>query len=52
MVDDTSWGSGIEQLGIFFVQYGLAPHFVCWEQAIARTLLTPAEQGRLYAAVQ
>jgi HK97 family phage portal protein len=47
MVDDTSWGSGIEQLGIFFVQYGLAPHFVCWEQAIERTCLSDAERGSL-----
>lgn len=44
MMDDTSWGSGIEQLGIFFVQYGLAPWFVAWEQAISRTLLTDAER--------
>lgn len=48
MVDDTSWGSGIEQLGIFFVQYGLAPWFVAWEQAIARTLLTDQERRTLY----
>lgn len=25
-MDETSWGSGIEQLGIFFVRYTLAPH--------------------------
>lgn len=49
MVDDTSWGSGIEQLGIFFVQYGLAPHFVCWEQAVARSLLTVRERRDHYA---
>jgi HK97 family phage portal protein len=49
MVDDTSWGSGIEQLGIFFVQYGLAPWFVAWEQAIGCTLLTPAERLDHYA---
>lgn len=48
MVDDTSWGSGIEQLGIFFVQYGLAPWFVVWEQAILRTLLTEQERRTLY----
>jgi HK97 family phage portal protein len=40
MLDDTSWGSGIEQLGIFFVQYALAPWFACWEQAVSRALLT------------
>lgn len=44
MMDDTSWGSGIEQLGIFFVQYGLAPWFVAWEQAISRILLTDADR--------
>jgi HK97 family phage portal protein len=48
MVDDTSWGSGIEQLGIFFVQYGLAPWFVAWEQAISRTLLSDQERLTLY----
>jgi len=44
MVDDTSWGTGIEQLGIFFVQYGLAPWFKAWEEAISMTLLTDQER--------
>lgn len=48
MMDDTSWGSGIEQLAIFFVQYTLAPRFVAWEQALARSLLTDAERENLY----
>jgi HK97 family phage portal protein len=48
MVDDTSWGSGIEQLGIFFVQYGLAPWFVAWEQAISLTLLSDQERRDHY----
>jgi HK97 family phage portal protein len=43
MVDETSWGSGIESLGQFFVRYGLNPWFEAWQQAIERTLLTPAE---------
>ncbi len=43
MLDDTSWGSGIEKLAIFFVQYALLPWFVAWEQAVALTLLTEAE---------
>lgn len=43
MMDDTSWGSGIEQLGIFFVQYGLQHWFTAWEQSIARTLLDDRE---------
>lgn len=44
MMDDTSWGSGIEQLGIFFVQYGLQHWFTVWEQAIEHTLLTDADR--------
>lgn len=43
MMDDTSWGSGIEQLGIFFVQYSLQHWFTVWEQAADRSLLTPEE---------
>ncbi len=44
MMDDTSWGSGIEQLGIFFVTYTLAPWLVAWEKAITRILLTDADR--------
>lgn len=40
MMDDTSWGSGIEQLGIFFVQYGLQHWMTAWEQAVMRVLLS------------
>lgn len=40
MVDDTSWGSGIDVLGQFFVRYGLAPWFTAWEQAIHRSVLS------------
>lgn len=43
MMDDTSWGSGIEQLAIFFVQYALSHWFTVWEQALARVLLTEPE---------
>lgn len=48
MMDDTSWGSGIEQLAIFFVQFTMSPRFVCWEQALARSLLTDREREHLY----
>lgn len=48
MFDETSWGSGIEQLGIFFVTYCLAPWFVAWEEAISQALLTEAERATLY----
>lgn len=49
MLDDTSWGSGIDVLGQFFVRYGLAPWFTAWEQAIRRSVLTGAEKEDLYA---
>ena len=42
-VDDTSWGSGIDVLGQFFVRYALNPWFEAWQQAIERSLLTEAE---------
>lgn len=42
-VDDTSWGSGIDVLGQFFVRYALNPWFEAWQQAIERSLLTDAE---------
>lgn len=47
MMDDTSWGSGISELGIFFVKYGLLPWFTLWEQAIERTFLTDQELDQL-----
>lgn len=46
-VDDTSWGTGIEQLGIGFVRYALSPWFTAWEQAIRRTLLIGREKTDL-----
>lgn len=36
----TSWGTGIEQQQIGFLQYSLMPWLVAWEQACARDLLT------------
>ncbi|ARC87132.1 phage portal protein [Rhodovulum sp. MB263] len=48
-VDDTSWGSGIDVLGQFFVRYGLSPWFEAWQQAIERDLLTDAE-AEIYEA--
>lgn len=46
MVDETSWGSGIEALGGFFVQYALGPWFEAWQQAGERSLLSSNEKGR------
>ncbi len=48
MMDDTSWGSGIEQLAIFFVQFTMTPRFTAWEEALARSLLTDQERENLY----
>jgi HK97 family phage portal protein len=49
MVDETSWGSGIEALGQFFVAYALNPWFEAWQQAIERSLLTDQEADRYEA---
>jgi len=49
MVDDTSWGSGIDVLGQMFVRYGLNPWFQAWEEAISRDLLSDREQDEFYA---
>lgn len=39
----TSWGSGIEQMGIAFVTYTLLPWLTRWEQAISRDLIIAPE---------
>lgn len=44
MIDETSWGSGIDVLGQFFVRYGLNPWFEAWQQAISRTLLVDEDK--------
>lgn len=44
MMDDTSWGTGIEQLAILFVRFGLAPWFRIWEEGIGRVCLTREER--------
>lgn len=49
VVDDTSWGSGIDVLGQFFVRYALTPWFEAWEQAIERSLLSEADVDRYEA---
>jgi HK97 family phage portal protein len=36
----TSWGSGIEQQNIAFLQFSLMPWLVRWQQAMARDLLS------------
>jgi HK97 family phage portal protein len=46
MFDETAWGSGIEQLGLYFVVYCLLPWFVIWEEAIWRLLSRREKQAR------
>lgn len=46
MFDETAWGSGIEQLGLYFVVYCLLPWFVIWEEAIWRLLSRQEKQAR------
>lgn len=42
----TSWGSGIEQQNIGFVQYTINDWFVAWQEALKRDTLDPREQSR------
>lgn len=49
MMDETSWGTGIEQLGLFFILYCLMPWFVEIEEAVSRSLLSDTEQERYFA---
>lgn len=46
MFDETSWGSGIEQLGLFFVTYCLMTWFIVWEEAIWRLLEDKEQEAR------
>ena len=40
----SNWGTGIEQQTLGFLNFCLDPHLVGWEQSLAHTLLTTAEQ--------
>lgn len=44
MMDETAWGTGIRELGLFLVTYCLLGWFVAWEQAVERSCFTVAEQ--------
>jgi HK97 family phage portal protein len=45
----TSWGSGIEQQNLGFLQYTLDPYLEIWETSIQRWLVKPADVGRIHA---
>lgn len=44
----TSFGSGIEQMTLGFLNFCLDPHLIAWEQSLAMTLLTTAEHRAGY----
>lgn len=44
----TSWGSGIEQQNLGFLQYTLGGDVQMWEQAIERDLVPPSEAPRVF----
>ncbi len=46
---DTSWGSGIEQMMIGWINTGLMPYFEQWQQAITRDLLSRKTYRTHYA---
>lgn len=41
----TTWGSGIEQMTLGFLNFCLDPHLIGWEQSLGFTLLTTQEQA-------
>jgi HK97 family phage portal protein len=45
----TSWGTGIEEMGIGFVSFTLMPYLVRIAQSVGRDLLTPQERRELFA---
>jgi HK97 family phage portal protein len=44
----TSWGTGIEQQSIGFVQYYMRAKFVAWEQALNLSLMSSEARTRFY----
>ena len=49
MSKSTAWGSGLEQMNLWFLTYCLRGHLKVIEQAISAKLLSPVEQTRVYA---
>ncbi|WP_024645832.1 phage portal protein [Pseudomonas syringae] len=45
----TSWGSGIEQQNLGFLQYTLSPYINRWEYGIERWIVKPTDLGRFHA---
>ena len=43
----TTWGSGLEQLNLSFLQYTLTPYLKAWETSIVDSLLTPVDREKI-----
>jgi len=48
MDKSTSWGSGMEQMNLWFLTYALRPWLRAIEQEITRSVLTPAQRISYY----
>jgi HK97 family phage portal protein len=48
MEKSTTWGTGLEQLNIGFVQYTLMPYMIRWEQAAKRDLFTKESKKKYF----
>ena len=49
MEKSTAWGTGMEQMMLWFLTFSLRPRLKAIEQAISKKCLTPAEQSTMYA---
>ncbi|CEF40782.1 phage portal protein [Acetobacter senegalensis] len=49
MEKSTAWGSGLEQMNLWFLTYTLQPWLVRIEQAISRCLLSATEKAQYFA---
>jgi HK97 family phage portal protein len=49
MDKSTAWGTGLEQMNLWFLTYGLRPWLRAIEQEITRSILTPAQRILYYA---
>jgi HK97 family phage portal protein len=49
MEKSTAWGSGLEQMNLWFLTYTLRPILRSIEQEVSRSLLSPVERTQYYA---
>jgi HK97 family phage portal protein len=49
MEKSTAWGTGLEQMNLWYLAYSLRPRLKHIEQTIAKSLLTPFERKTYYA---